>query len=567
MTFFPSVFFCAAGICSPPLAGTVPSDIAQVKFLGEYSTGIFNESACEISAWSPESKRLYVTSSAQGLSMLDISDPAKPSRVSMTRQFGITSVATSGNLVAMCWIPKSKGIQGEVRFFDLEMKQISTIKVGFGPDMLTFTPDGKTLLVANEAEPSDDGAEDPAGSISVIDLSQGAEKATIRNASFDAFESRATELRAAGAHAPMTGRSLVQQLEPEYIAVSTDGKSAYVTLQEANAIAVLDIAAAKFTAILPFGLKDFSKVGVGLDCSDKDDRATLSLWPIRGMYQPDTVAYFQCDGQDFLVTANEGESFEYPFYNETQRVSKLKNSKDKSKPALDPTRFPLSAEGDDGHSQSDLLKSEAIGRLEVSEACGDTDQDGDYDDLVCFGARSASIWRVVPATGGAQARLELTWDSGSEMERIIRDRMPQAFNADNRKNSSQDDRSDTRGPEPECVVVAMISNHRMIFVGLERVGGVMMWDATDPKKPLFAGYFNRRDTSVDLDVDADGDKVPDKLADVGDLGPEGLCVIPADSSPTKRPILVVSNEVSGTLSLFDITVAEVAPKNTEKSSR
>jgi len=560
MTLIPIIFASVCSFFSPPLAATAPSDIAQVKFLGAYSSGLFNESACEISAWSPDSKRLYVTNSAQGLSMLDISDQANPLRISMTRQFGITSVATYGNLVAMCWIPKSKGVQGEVRFFDLAMKQIGAIKVGFGPDMLTFTPDGKTLLVANEAEPSDDGAEDPAGSISVIDLSQGAEKATLRNASFDAFELRATELRAAGIHAPMPGRSFVQQLEPEYIAVSEDGTRAFITLQEANALAVLDIAAAKITAILPFGLKDFGAAGVGLDASDKDNRATISFWPVRGMYQPDTVAYFKCDGQEYLVTANEGESFEYPFYNETQRVSKLKNSKDKTKPALDPTRVPLSAEGEEGHSQSDLLKSDAIGRLEVSEACGDTDQDGDYDDLVCFGARSASIWRIVPATVDAQTRLELTWDSGSEMERTLRDRMPLAFNADNRKNSSQDDRSDARGPEPEGVAMAMISNHRIIFVGLERAGGVMMWDATNPTKPIFAGYFNRRDTSIDLTVDVDDDKVPDKLADVGDLGPEGLLVIPASSSPTKRPILVVCNEVSGTLSMFDITVAEVADK-------
>ena len=560
MTLIPIIFASVSSFFSPPLAGTAPSDIAQVKFLGAYSSGLFNESACEISAWSPDSKRLYVTNSAQGLSMVDISDQANPLRISMTRQFGITSVATYGNLVAMCWIPKSKEVQGEVRFFDLAMKQIGAIKVGFGPDMLTFTPDGKTLLVANEAEPSDDGAEDPAGSISVIDLSQGAEKATLRNASFDAFESRATELRAAGVHAPMPGRSFIQQLEPEYIAASEDGTRAFITLQEANALAVLDIAEAKIIAILPFGLKDFSAAGVGLDASDKENRTIISPWPIRGMYQPDTVAYFKCDGQEYLVTANEGESFEYPFYNETQRVSKLKNSKDKTKPALDPTRFPLSAEGEEGHSQSDLLKSDAIGRLEVSEACGDTDQDGDYDDLVCFGARSASIWRIVPATGDAQTRLELTWDSGSEMERTLRDRMPLAFNADNRENSSQDDRSDARGPEPEGVTVAMISDHRIIFVGLERAGGVMMWDATNPTKPIFAGYFNRRDTSIDLAVDVDGDKVPDKLADVGDLGPEGLLVIPASSSPTKRPILVVCNEVSGTLSLFDITVAEVADK-------
>ncbi len=564
MTFLPILFACSCTMSSPPLAGTQPTDIAQVKFLGAYSSGLFNESACEIAAWSPLAKRLYVTNSAQGLSTLDISDSANPSQLSMTRQFGITSVATYGNLIAMCWKPKSKDALGEVRLFDLAMKQIGSIKVGNGPDMLTFTPDGKRLLVANEAEPSDDGVIDPAGSISIIDLSQGAEKATLRNASFDSFESRAAELRAAGVHAPMTGRTFIQQLEPEYIAVSADSKRAFITLQEANAIAVLDIATAEITAILPLSLKDFSKVGVGLDGSDKENRATLSLWPVRGMYQPDSIAYFQCDGQEYLVTANEGEAFEYPFFNENQRVSKLKNLQDPTRSALDPKKFPLATEGGDGYAQSDLLKSDAIGRLEVSEFCGDTDGDGDYDDLVCFGARSVTLWRIVPTKDDAQIRIEIVWDSGSEIERKLRDRMPQAFNADNRKNSSFDGRSDARGPEPEGLTVAMISDHRIIFVGLERAGGVMMWDATDPTKPIFAGYFNRRDTSVDLGLDADGDKVPDRISDVGDLGPEGLLVIPADSSPTNNPILVVCNEVSGTISLFEIALKESANKSKTK---
>lgn len=541
---------------APPLiAGTDPADIAQIRFLGAYSSGLFNASGGEIAAWSPQSKHLYVTNATQGLAMLEIANPANPSQLDLVRQFGINSVAVHGDLVAMCWMPKSKGAPGEVRFFDLALKQIATIKVGYGPDMIAFTPDGKTLLVANEAEPSDDGAEDPAGSISVIDLSHGPAKATIQEATFDSFEARAAELRASGVHAPMPKRTLAQQLEPEYIVVGKDGKTAYVTLQEANAVAILDIATAKITAILPLGVKDFGATGVGLDASDKDNRIAISQWPVRGMYQPDSIAYFQENDREYLVTANEGEPFDYPFYTEVQRVSKLKNTKDPSKPALDPARFPLAVDGGDGFAQKDLLKPDGIGRLEVSDACGDTDQDGDYDELVCFGARSASIWRIVPATNSTPMRLELAWDSGSEMERTVRDRMPTVFNADNRKNPSRDERSDVRGPEPEGVAVATISGRRMIFVGLERTGGVMMWDASTPSKPIFAGYFNRRDPAVDLDVDAKGDKIPDTLADVGDLGPEGLLIIPADSSPTKRPIIVVCNEVSGTVSLFDIAIA------------
>lgn len=540
---------------SPPIiAGSSPSDIAQARFVGSYSSGLFNASGCEIAAWSPQSKKLYVTNASQGLAMLELTDPTHPSRLKMLRQFGVNSVAVYGDLVAMCWMPQSRDAQGEVRFFNLALEPIAKVKVGYGPDMIVFTPDGKTLLVANEAEPSDDGTADPAGTVSLIDLTNGPTHATVREANFDAFEAQGNELRAAGLHAPMPGRTLVQQLEPEYIALNSDGKTAYVSLQESSAIGVLDIDTAKFTAVIPLGLKNFGAAGVGLDASDKDNRIEIKEWPVFGMYQPDSTAYFRSGDEQYLVTANEGESRDYPFWPEVQRVAKLKNTKDSTKPALDEKSFSIHSETGGGMAQADLLKADALGRLEVSEACGDIDHDGDYDQLICFGARSVSIWRIVVAKDGVPAQLQLAWDSGSEIERTVRDRMPNAFNSDCKESPSQDSRSDARGPEPEGLAIAMVEGRRMIFVGLERTGGVMMWDASDPKKPIFAGYFNRRDARVDLKPDMDDDKVPDHLEDAGDLSPEGLCVIPAESSPTGKTLLAVCNEVSGTVSLFEIVV-------------
>lgn len=542
-------------VAPPPIVGTDPSDIVQVECLGAFSSDLFDASGGEIAVFSEKSKRLYITNAAQGIAKVDLSTPSATNRDAFVRQFGVNSVAVHGDVVAACWAPKFEGAQGEVRFFDLDLKPTGSIKVGFQPDMIVFTPDGKTLLAACEAEPSDDGVEDRAGSISIIDLSGGVASAKVREANFDAFEARAQELRNAGVHLPMPGRSLMQQLEPEYIAMSTDGARAYVTLQEANAIAVVDVRNATVTAILPLGLKDFSVSGVGLDASDKDTRATITPWPVHAMYQPDSLAFFTHNGSSYLATANEGEPRDHPFYSEVQRVSKLKNSKDSTAPALDTARFPLAVESGDGYAQKDLLNAKAIGRLEVSEARGDLDGDGDFDQLVCFGGRSVSIWKIIEDSAGCATSLELVWDSGSAIERTVRDRMPKAFNADNRANPSRDARSDVRGPEPEGLTIANIDGRRILFVGLERTGGVMSWEISDPAQPIFAGYFNRRDPAVDLDIDEDGDKMPDQLEAIGDLGVEGVLVIPAQSSPTKRPILVLCNEVSGTVSLFDLRLA------------
>ena len=548
-------------VAPPPIVGTDPSDIVQVEYLGAFSSDLFDASGGEIAAFSEKRKRLYVTNAAQGIAMVDVSNPRAPNREALVRQFGVNSVAVHDDVVAICWAPKFERANGEVRFFDLDLKPTGSVKVGFQPDMIVFTPDGKTLLAACEAEPSDDGVEDHSGSISIIDLTGGIASASVRDATFDAFAGRCQELRDAGVHLPMLGRSLMQQLEPEYIAISTDGTRAYVSLQEANAIAVVDVRNAVVTAILPLGLKDFSASGVGLDASDKDVRATITPWPVHAMYQPDSIAFFSHNGRSYLATANEGDPHDHPFFSEVQRVSKLKNSKDSTAPALDPTRFPLVVESGDGYAQKDLLNAKAIGRLEVSEARGDLDGDGDFDQLVCFGGRSVSVWKVIEDVSGCATSLELEWDSGSAIERTVRDRMPKAFNADNRSNPSRDARSDVRGPEPEGLTIANIDARRILFVGLERTGGVMSWDISDPAKPIFAGYLNRRDPGVDLDIDEDGDKMPDHLEAIGDLGVEGVMVIPAQSSPTTRPILVLCNEVSGTVSLFDLRVGQAAPRD------
>lgn len=530
---------------APPLAGVRASDPIQMRVVGTCRTGPFDASACEIAAWHPASSRLLVTSAAAGLVPVQVGTDLRLSPSDARAMRGISSVAVHGDMVAICGSGADASSVGEVIILDPLMKELASIPVGHGPDMLTFTPDGRTLIVANEAEPSEDGSIDHPGTLSIIDLSNGVAQPSVRHVTFESFEPQADALRARGLHAPMPGRSLVQQLEPEYIAVSPDGRWAFVSMQEANAIAIVDIAKARCIALEPLGMKDFGADGVGLDPSDKDGGPAIARWPIHGLYQPDTLACFVHGKELFVASANEGEPRDHSFWSEVRRLSELAHRDGGSMPVLDAQAFPATAPDGAGpelqlRTPARLRAADGAGRLQVSRVAGDVDGDGDSDRLITFGGRSASLWRVRCDDAGTPLGLELAWDSGSAIERTILERMPKAFNADHDKGDSADARSDVRGPEPEGLAVADIGGRRILFVGLERPGGVIAWDITDPRAPTLATYANRRDPQADA---------PDAA---GDLGPEGLLVIPAATSPTGRPLLVVCNEVSGTLTVLEI---------------
>ena len=288
--------------------------------------------------------------------------------------------------------------------------------------MLTFTPDGRFLLVANEGEPSDDYLVDPEGSVSIVDLGAGL-PGTVRAAGFSAF---AGTLLSPAARVFGPRASFAQDLEPEYITVSDDGRRAWVTLQDNNAIAEIDVERGATVAIRGLGFKDHLLVGNGLDASDRDGPSTNSLtWPVHGLYQPDGIASYRVGGQSYPITANEGDARDYDGFSEEARVGALR---------LDPGAFPNAAA---------LQSSAQLGRLTVTTANGDPD--GDFDELSSFGARSFSIWN---------AGIDLVFDSGDRLERITS--VPGQFNSDHASNNSFDTRSDNKGPEPEGVEIGII---------------------------------------------------------------------------------------------------------------
>jgi hypothetical protein len=306
--------------------------------------------------------------------------------------------------------------------------------------------------------------------------------------------------------------------------VAPDGKTAYVTLQENNAVAVVDISRAEVVAVKPLGYKDHGVPGFGLDASDEDGgtdtnsgTAALKIMPrpVRGLYLPDAIAAYQAGGVTYLVTANEGDArADWPGINEETRVRAHCSN------GLDSSVFGADAQR--------LLFDSNLGRLRVTSTPNGGDAgknaDGQCTALYAFGARSFSIW----TTG-----LQRVYDSGDDFEQRTTALQQAPFNASN-DNDTLDSRSPSKGPEPEGVVIGRFGMRTLAFVGLERIGGVMAYDITDPAGPFFVTYLNTRSGAG------------------GDRGPEGLALISAADSPNGKPLLVVGNETSGTTVIYQI---------------
>ncbi len=501
-----------------------PFDI-ELTPIGTHTNGPpYNTSAAEIVAHEPATQRLFVVN-AQGIriDVLDIQDPTDPTKLGELDMspYGavVNSVAARNGVLAVAVEASVKTNPGKVVFFDVDLNLTGVVTVGALPDMLVFTPNGRYVLVANEGEPNtygDFGSEtngpsvDPEGSVSIIDLDWGPDHATVRTANFRAFNGMALDpsIRIYGPNA-----SVAQDLEPEYITISADSKTAWVTCQENNAIATVDIKSARVTKLTGLGFKNHSLPSNGLDASDQDGGINIANWPLSGVYMPDTIASYKAGGQTFLVMANEGDTRVWPGYNEEVRISSL---------TLDPTMFPNAAE---------LQLSNNLGRLTITKANLDSDGDGDVDVLYSLGGRSFSI----RTTTGA-----LVFDSGDHFEQLTAFVNPTNFNASHTANT-RDSRSTSKGPEPEGLVIGKAYGRALAFIGFERVGGIAVYDITNPYAPEFVDYLNFRNFAN-----------PFNFATAGDLGPEGLTFIHADDSPNYKPLLVVANEISGSTTVFEL---------------
>ncbi|HXT68922.1 MAG TPA: choice-of-anchor I family protein [Vicinamibacterales bacterium] len=514
--------------------------------IGVFRAGTFDSGGAEIAAYDPATRRLFTVNlngpngGADGtpghfVDIIDISTPSAPTRV---YRIDVTawgnqanSVSVHDGILAVAIEATPKTSPGRVAFFNAYGALLSVVTVGALPDMLTFTPNGQYVLVANEGEPNSYGlanSVDPDGTVSIIDMRGDVRQLTdadVTTLDFSAYNGTALDpsIRIFG-----PGATVAQDLEPEYVAISHDSQTAWVTLQENNALAIVDIRSRTITSLVGLGFKDHSRAGNGFDASDRDSQS-INIVPrqVWGMYQPDGIAAFEHKGQTFLVTANEGDVREWPGLpggSEAVRVGSL---------TLDATTFPNGAA---------LKNNASLGRLNVTLFNGNTDADSAFEQLYSFGARSFSVWDAA----GRQI-----FDSGDAIERITAQRLPALFNSThtnnlntdaNPNNWTRDSRSDDKGPEPEGVTIARLFGRQFAFIVLERIGGVMIYELTDPAAPVFVDYINTRVLNA-----------PVNSAAAEDLGPEGVFVISEDDSPNGKPLLVVANEISGTTRIYEIS--------------
>ena len=476
------------------------------QYLSTISVG--GEGAAEISAFDKKTKKLFVVNSeAKEISVYNLENVIAPQQLSSIPVVSgaPNSITAYDGKIAIALEDEVKQNNGKIALYNAENNSlISNYTVGALPDMVTFSKDGKLLVCANEGEPNALYTNDPEGSISIIDIENG----QVTTLDFNAFNGQEAALEADGFRVFGPNANLAQDVEPEYIAISDDSKTAWVSLQENNGMAKVNLVTKTIEAIYPLGFKDYNQAGNEIDPSNEDGKTELRNVPVYGMYQPDAITYVNINGVGYVISANEGDAREYiddkgtdtedddedVFVNE-ERIKKID---------LDPTAFPNAA---------DLQKEEELGRLKIALDLGDTDGDGDYDKLYSYGARSFSIW----SENGT-----LVYDSGNSIASKTLELTPARFN-------DEDKRSDDKGAEPEAVEVLNIEDERYIlFVGLERTDQVLVYDITIPTAPTFLSI----------------------LSHDGDEAPEGLLVIPAKDSPNGKDLVLVSNEDSGTVSIY-----------------
>ncbi|PIB35297.1 hypothetical protein BFP72_07740 [Reichenbachiella sp. 5M10] len=474
---------------------------------------IGGETAAEISAYDPSTQQLFVVNN-DGESRIDVIDLSNPAAMSKTGTVSITaygagvnSVAVGGKYLAAAIEANNKQENGSIVVFNLsDLSEAAVITAGALPDMVTFSPDHKYILSANEGEPSGDYQTDPIGSVTIVTV-DGFSATTL---DFTGFNDQEATLEAEGFRVSGPNADLAHDVEPEYIAVSPDSKTAYVALQENNGLAIIDLESQTITDLKALGLKDYASDGVQVDPSDEvEDEIEFVDVPanIFGIYMPDGIAAFEVNGETYVISANEGDGREY-FYDADEVTCEANNGDydedDGCLSYLDEERLKkLDLDPSVFTNADDIQEDEAFGRWKVMVTDGDADGDGLYEKLYTYGARSFSIW---------DAQGNLVADSGDELEKAVV-----------AAGLYDDSRSDDKGVEPEGVVVGEVNGKTVAFIGLERVDAVAVYDVSTPSSPELLSILKTGDA------------------------PEGLVFISAEDSPTGQSLLIVSCEDDGTI--------------------
>jgi DNA-binding beta-propeller fold protein YncE len=492
----------------------------KLNYIGNYQTGMSNKDGgiAEIVKYNKDNQKMYlVNGAAQSVDIVSVANLSsnKQTEFTMDKRLNITAMGqahgfASGditsidvnkkeNIIAIAVQGATYKDHGSIVILDYNGNYLKHFEAGVQPDMVTFSPDNKYILSANEGEPregySAQGATDPKGSVTIVDIKKGVNKATSLTIGFEPFDSTEERTELINDHVLLKPNTLPSvDLEPEYISVSDNSRYAYVSLQEANAIATIDLKTGEMVSVKGLGFKNHNLKQNSLDAL-KDGQVNLTTQNLYGTYMPDGIVTQKIANKPYIFTANEGDSREWGEYEDAGSYT-----------------FPGTS-----YKIDTILNSERDGL--------------DADRTYIYGGRSFSIWDATT--------MEQVYDSGSDFEKVTGDLYPDAFNSSNNK-TELDSRSGKKGPEPEDIKVMNLKGKTYAFIGLERTGGIMMYDVTNIQKVKFYDYVNLRDFAG-TDVSTSGD-----------LAPEGLNVVEAKDSPTGKPLLLVANEVSGNVRIYEI---------------
>ncbi|WP_417876949.1 choice-of-anchor I family protein [Vibrio sp.] len=547
-----------------PVAGE--TSIQGLTLVGtSFADAPFDTSAAEIVSYDACTDTLYVVNAqAKRIDILSMDENSAPSQTTFIDLNGAgeaasidigaaNSVAVSNGLVAVAIENSNKQENGIIALYRSDdLSLVTTYPTGALPDMVGFSKDGRYIATANEGEPSGDYRVDPKGSITLVDLSQGITNAEVTQIGFEQFDGpRANELpgnvRISGPNA-----SVAQDLEPEYLTFADNGKI-YVALQENNAMAIINPESKSVEKIVGLGEKSWSDAK--LDASNKDKIVgNFKSYPqLVGLYMPDTLVSYSVNGKSYIVSANEGDGREYGIKT-TQQVcdqASFKWDEDDYQGTSDYT----STEGTclshvdevrgkklkvaDDHPLAPALKDNALlARLKVikpEQTLSAT------ENVQAFGARSFSIW---------DENGELVFDSGDDFATIALINQGKHFNSTNDSNSSGDDRSDDKGIEPEAIETAEINGRHYAFIGLERQGGIMVYDISEPSQAVFLHYVNHRNYDQPVCTQVEDSECANDTYNpkAGDLAPESINYFTRNGGH----FIAVGNEVSGTTSVYRI---------------
>lgn len=560
----------------------------SLSVAGTYVSGNeFDTASAEIVTYDSCLDRLYVINAEEKtvdvLSLDETSSvPSKAATIDLqlaAQDAGIAigaanSVSAKRGLVAVAIEAETKQDNGIVALYKSDdLSLLATYSTGALPDSITISENGQYIVTANEGEPNGEYTVDPEGSVTIINIENGvgADTAVVEQVSFAAFNTdgaRAGEMPSNVRLPGPAGTTVAQDLEPEFVAIIEETGKAIIALQENNAIAIVDIASASVDAFKGLGTKSWANAE--LDVTNKDDAYSPSSYPqLVGYYMPDTIVAAEIDGANYILSANEGDGREY-VYDATQAACDTAGHEwdedEDYAPGGDDEDATLytTEEGDcisftdegrgkdlnvaDAHPLMDeatlgtnlISNKNELGRIKVIMDQEDVAAD---ENVYTFGARSFSIW---------DANGDLVWDSGDELSARAYAADNTNFNTTNDNNESADDRSDDKGIEPEALEVATINGQTFAFIGLERQGGVMVYNISTPTEPTFVQYINNRDFSESVcTVVDDGDCDNDTYNQAAlDLAPESIEYF----SRQGEHFIAVGNEVSGTTTVYSITM-------------